>query len=325
MLAYFKLVRLPILVLIAAMQYATRYFIIEPMLSINGYGLIMTNIEFFYLVLSSVLIAAGGYAINDYFDVKIDRMNKPRIVVVDRLVKRRVAMAMHIALSAAGLLLASYLSWKAGLWKMIPLFLLAIFALWFYSTNLKNQFLTGNLTIAVLAGFVPLIVGLYEIPLQNAAHPEVIEALGYSLFNIPAYWIMGYALVIAVLTLAREITKDVIDIKGDRYFGCRTVPIVMGIKKTKSLLIATYTLFALVLIYLYLKTEGDFAKTPVILVYYQLLFVVLLISVVSQFILIFRARTKRHFLYSANLNNGITLLVLLSTLFIKLSINAYFA
>ena len=77
--AYFKLVRFPILILIAIIQYSVRYFVLEPMLKINGFDLIMGDLNFAILVLSSILIAGGGYAINDYFDAKIDRLNKPKL------------------------------------------------------------------------------------------------------------------------------------------------------------------------------------------------------------------------------------------------------
>ena len=242
-LAYFRLVRFPILALIALIQYCVRYFILEPMLQINSYELIVNDRQFFYLFLSTVLIAAGGYAINDYFDVKTDRVNKLKRVIVDRFVKRRVAMTLHIVLTSLGFILATYLSWRLGMWRMSSLFIFVIFTLWFYSTNLQHQTLTGNIAISLMAAFVPLIVGLFEIPLQNAAHPELIKEYGYSIFNIPAYWVIGFSVVIFLLTLIREVTKDVIDIRGDKLFGALTFPIRFGVKASKSLIIVLYAIF----------------------------------------------------------------------------------
>ncbi|MEZ4722342.1 MAG: geranylgeranylglycerol-phosphate geranylgeranyltransferase [Flavobacteriales bacterium] len=317
-LAYLKLIRWPILVLIAVIQYATRHFVIEPMLAINGYGLIMTERQFLWLVISTVLIAAGGYAINDYFDAKIDRVNKPKTVVLDRLIPRRVAMATHMILSGIGFMMSAYLSYKVGLWKMSALFIFAIFSLWFYSTNLKNQFLSGNLVIAVMSAFVPLIVGLFEIPMQNAAHPESVEQLGFSIFNGPAYWVMGYAGCIFLLTLCREITKDIIDIRGDKMFGCRTIPIVAGVRNTKSVLIGLYLLIGALLLWVYqefLNVHSDLHTS---------VFAVVMISIFIQFALIFRSKTKAQFQQSVRLNNLSVLLVIMSMYLLKLSIESYF-
>lgn len=317
-IAYFKLIRLPILLLIVAIQYATRLFVIEPMLHISGYGLIMTDQDFLLLVISTVLIAAGGYAINDYFDAKIDRVNKPKRVVLDRLIKRRVAMALHLVLSGLGFALSAYLSWKVGMWKLTSLFFFAIFTLWFYSTNLKNQFLVGNLVIAALAGFVPLIVGLFEIPMQNAAHPDLINKLGFSIFNIQAYWVMGYAALLCGLTLIREITKDVIDIRGDRMFDCRTLPIVLGVKSTKVVIMLLYLALMAALAWLYALYLHMHSLA------FVGLFAMVELGMAAQFVLVFMAKTKTQFLHSANLNNLVTLLVVLSMFLLKLSIEQNF-
>ena len=175
--------------------------------------------------------------------MKIDRVNKLNKVIVDRYIKRRIAMVLHMILSGLGLLFAAYLSYKVGMWQLSALYVFAIFTLWHYSTTLQHQFLVGNLAISLMAGFVPLIVGLFEIPLQNQAHPEVVEQLGYSIFNVPAFWIIGLSSAIFILTLAREITKDVIDFRGDRIFGSRSIPVQVGVKSTKSILISVYAVF----------------------------------------------------------------------------------
>lgn len=317
-LAYFRLVRFPILALIALIQYCIRYFILEPMLQINGYELIMTDRQFFYLVFSTVLIAAGGYAINDYFDVKIDRVNKLKRVIVDRYVKRRVAMTLHITLTSLGFVLATYLSWRLGMWRMSSLFIFVIFTLWFYSTNLQHQTLTGNIAIALMAAFVPLIVGLFEIPLQNAAHPELIKDYGYSIFNIPAYWVIGFSVVLFLLTLIREVTKDVIDIRGDKMFGAATFPIRFGVKASKSLIILLYALFGALLTWAYFNFLHVHLGMGTI-------FSILVLLLILQFILIFRARTKKHFAYSSSLNNAITVIIIMSLYLIKVSIETYFS
>jgi len=317
-IAFLRLIRLPILLLVAAIQAATRWFIIKPMIEINGFDFVMTDFQFWLLVLSSVFIGAGGYAINDYFDVKIDRINKPKTIIVGRLIKRRVAMATHIVATGLGILTSAYLCYSLGMWELTSLFVLAAFLLWIYSTNLQNTILVGNIVIALIAGFAPLIVGLFEIPLQNAAHPDVIRDLGYSPFNGPAFWIMGYSAVLFILTLAREITKDVIDVRGDKYYEAQTIPVVLGVTKTKGIIMLVYMLFGALISYFYFSVANVHTGMSSI-------FLVLCVIIVTQMGLIFKSRTKKHFLYSANLNVIATMLIVLSMYLLQISIHQHFS
>jgi 4-hydroxybenzoate polyprenyltransferase len=317
--AYLKLIRTPVLLMIAGLQYGIRFFVIEPMIEISGYELAMSNIEFGYLVLSTLLITAGGFTINDYFDAKIDRINKPKKVVVDRIIKRRVAMALHVLLSSLGIALAAYLCYNLGMWRMTSVFLFAVFVLWFYSTNLKHQFLIGNVTMAILAGSVTLIVGLFEIPLLNGMYPESVENYGFSIFNVPAYWIIGYSLLIGLFALTREITKDIIDIRGDKLHGCNTLPISLGVANTKSIIIALYLAILAGLTWTYLKFIDVHS--------WQLgvIFFLILISTAIQPVLIYRARIKNDFYNSSRINSLSITLILISMYFLRLSILSYFA
>lgn len=316
-LAFLRLIRIRILILIAVVQYLMRWCLLGPMFNINDFDFIITDGQFALLVLAGVLIAGGGYAINDYFDVKIDRINKPKKVVVDRFIPRRIAMATHIIFSAIGLALAFFVSYQLGIWKLSVLYFFASFALWFYSTSFRHQFLFGNLVIALLAGFVPMMVGIYEIPLQNREHSDLITEYGFSVFNQPAYWVIGYAIVFFILTLAREITKDIVDIKGDRLYGGNTIPIVLGITYTKAIIISVYVILGLAITWYYFNfLIHHTGMTP--------LFLLVCGLIVFQFILIFRSKTKKHFSRSANLNNIMTILVALSSILVMLSIQTNF-
>jgi len=318
LLAFLKLIRIQIVLLIVIMQWCIRLFVIGPMIAINGFDFQVSDKLFALLSLATALIAAGGYAINNYFDLKIDQINKPKTIILDRQLNRRVAMLAHMILSGAGLVIAAYASWKLGVWKITSIYLFVVFALWFYSTQLKHQFLWGNLMVAVLAGSIPLVVGLYEIPLQNAAHPEIIEQLGYSIFNIPAYWIIGYSVAIMILTLAREITKDVIDMKGDREYGGNTIPIKLGVVKTKSVVIGVYALFGAICTWAYFEfLHVHFGMLT--------LFAGLCMMIVLQIILLVRAKTRKHFSYLADLNNLIVVVILISTYLLKISIESHFS
>lgn len=191
---------------------------------------------FWLLVASTVLIAAGGNVINDYFDTRIDRVNRPETLIVGRTVKRRVAMAAHLVLSGAGLLLGLFVAWRSGQlrWALIPV--LAVGALWTYSTRLKRMFLIGNGAVAVLSALVPITVGLYEVTALAMKYPLTVDlfesdgtprTLAFD-FNTPWFWILGYGVFAFLTTLAREVQKDLADVKGDEADGCRTLPIVWG-------------------------------------------------------------------------------------------------
>ncbi len=207
---------------------------------------------FWSLVISTVLIAAGGNVINDYFDTRIDRVNKPEQLIVGRSVGRRAAMAGHLVLSAIGLLLGVFVAWKSGQsrWAVIPVF--AVGTLWVYSTTLKRSFLIGNGAVALLSALVPLTVGLYEVTALAMRYPTHValtttdgRAMTVDLgFNIPWFWCLGYAAFAFVTSLVRELQKDLADVKGDLADGCRTIPIVLGRKWGKAIAL-TYLAIAL--------------------------------------------------------------------------------
>ena len=116
--------------------------------------------------------------------------------------------------------------------------------------------------------------------------PEMLEKLGYSIFNVPAFWILGYSLALFLLTLGREITKDVIDFRGDRIFGSKTIPIQIGVKATKSVLITVYAVFGGALTWAYMQyLHVHMGMTTV--------FAVITLILIAQIALIFKARTKK--------------------------------
>lgn len=225
------------------------------------FGPQMPLVHFIMLILSTVLIAAGGNVINDYFDTRIDRINKPGEVIVGRTVKRRVAMTAHAVLSGIGLLLGAYVAWRSGLlkWAAIPAF--AIGALWVYSTTFKRQLIIGNGLVATLTALVPLTVGLYELPLlQRAMDPAWIVALPngeqYEMqpFYIELwYWILGFAVFAFLSTLVRELQKDMADVKGDEADGCRTIPIVWGMKWARA--IALLDIGIIIVLLLFIRSQ----------------------------------------------------------------------
>lgn len=218
-LGFLRLIRLPNLLIIVLTQYLVRIFLVGPA---TDWQPAVLDFRFFLVVLSTVMVAAAGYIINDYYDIKIDTINKPRRVVVGRILKRRIAMGAHTALNWTGVLLASF----ASLWLGLITFL-AAFLLWVYSNRLKQLPLVGNLTIALLTAISLLVVLMY--------HPRN-EMLVYI-----------YAVFAFFISLIREIIKDMEDVRGDATFGCRTLPIVWGIRRTKWVLYALIVVFITVI------------------------------------------------------------------------------
>ena len=230
--------------------------IIDP-----GFGPQLPLHLFILLVLSTVLIAAGGNVINDHFDTRIDRINKPGQVIVGRTVKRRVAMMGHLVLSGSGFLCGAVVAWRTGAWHLLVVPAFAIAALWTYSTTFKRQLIIGNTTVALLTALVPLTVGLYEIPALQAnfgAH-AIVAIPGGGQYQMDAYfpelwfWILGFAAFAFLSSLVRELQKDMADIKGDEANGCRTVPIVWGMRWARALTLTYIGALILVLLALHMS------------------------------------------------------------------------
>ena len=215
LIALLRLTRFWNLVIIGLAQYFTAGFLIS--------STAIVDIKLLLLSISTILIAAAGYIINDYYDIKIDLINKPERVVIGKNIARRFAILFHTVLSFSGVGIGFLLSWKIGIINFLSAFLL-----WLYSNYLKRQPFVGNLTVAILTGLsIELINVLYEINNQ--------------LVTI-------YALFAFFMTLIREIIKDMEDLKGDNSFGCRTLPIIWGIRKAKILIYSLMAIFVMTVV-----------------------------------------------------------------------------
>lgn len=228
MAAFFRLIRWPNLLFIVLTQMLFRYFIL-PFVYLNphaGYeGIKLSENLFYLLVTASVCIAAAGYIINDYFDVNIDQVNKSSRVIIGKFINRRAAILLHAFLSFIGLLLSAYIGYKLHN-ILIPVFnFIAINILWFYSSTFKKKILIGNVLISILTAWVILVLTLAEYRFRISPHDIVWQRL-LKLSFIYA----GFAFIIS---LVREVIKDMEDIEGDLKYGCKTMPIVWGLPVAK--------------------------------------------------------------------------------------------
>ncbi len=231
MISYFKLFRWKNLLILIIIQYLLRHCVIQPLLIKEGYSLALSNIDFALLVLATVLISAAGYAINDYFDIKVDRINKPHKIILGKELSRRKAIFSHIILNIIAVLIGFYLAYRVENWILAFLFIAVAVLLWLYSIRYKRKFLIGNIIISVLAAFVIAIVWVFEYNAIISKTTISIEELQINNF------VRIFALFAFLTTLLREIVKDIEDIKGDAKTGCKTIPIVSGIRPTKNLAI----------------------------------------------------------------------------------------
>lgn len=212
--ATIRLVRLPNLFLIVFTQYFGRVFITG-----SSWIHAFTDERLLFLSLSSVLIASAGYIINDYYDVKIDIINKPERLVVGRVLSRRQAIFLHTMFNLAGILIGLLVSPMLAAVNFG-----AAFLLWWYSNYLKRLPLIGNIAVSFLSALSILVLALVY-----PANTKVIAV---------------YAGMAFLISLVREIIKDMEDVKGDRNFGCRTLPIAFGVRKTKNILYVVLFLFS---------------------------------------------------------------------------------
>jgi 4-hydroxybenzoate polyprenyltransferase len=285
--ALMRLIRLPNLIIIAATQILLRQCVLLPMLKICNMELQLPGALFTLLVLSTVFIAAGGYAINDYFDRKIDRVNKPQLLIVGRLIYPRHAMIYHAIFTAVGVLFGIAVAFFAHLLYLSLVFLMVSGLLWFYSTTYKRQLLLGNIIVALLTALVPVMVLLFELPLLTRVYSPVIIEVG-SYLKYMVYWVSGFAVFAFLLNLTREIIKDTEDFEGDQAYGKQTLPVILGLKFTKYiiafLIISTCAMLALAYIW--------FVPDVVTLIYFVGTLIIPMIIIV---IMLFKASDKKTF------------------------------
>lgn len=236
---FFRLIRPINLLIIVLTMYGIHFYIT----SVYGHfqKINADSFDFFLLVFSTVLIAAGGNIINDYFDVKADRINKPEKLIITKHIKRRWAILTHWILNGVAFAIAIYLSAKYQTLWLVFIHLLSINVLWFYSMLFKRKVLIGNLLIAGLTGLIPLLVLIF-FKVSNWYNPG-FSALDPSndLTNIDYSLVYGLAIFAFVQNLAREIVKDCQDIKGDQVIYVKSLPMVLG--ESTSLTIVKILLF----------------------------------------------------------------------------------
>lgn len=255
---FIKIIRPENLLMVAFAQLMTAFFLVRT----NNSGLpVLQDYHLYLLIVSTVILTASGYMINDYYDVKIDYVNRPKAVVIGKGMKRRMVMILHTVMNFTGILIGTFVHPKIGAINLV-----AAFLLWLYSNSLKRLPFIGNLTVASLTGLAIWIVGIY---FQKA---ELI--------------ILTYAIFAFFINLMREILKDIEDRNGDRKHGCKTLPIVLGFRKTKTIIFIIAFLFVASILFVTFKINE-----PLLFLYFGVLSVFFIFFMVK----IYKADRKSHF------------------------------
>ena len=229
--AFFRLIRWPNLAFIVLTQVLFYYCIIIPNLPTAYFAQAHTINRFIFIliVIASVLIAAGGYIINDYFDINIDQINKPEKMVVEKIINRRWAILWHFVVTTIGIAISLYVSLKTN-WTVLIANIICSILLWFYSTTFKKKLLTGNIIISVLTAWTVLVLyfATDTVYTFHTMYREFFPSIK-TIFKYAAVY-AGFAFIISLI---REAVKDMEDMEGDAKYGCTTMPIVWGIPASK--------------------------------------------------------------------------------------------
>ena len=303
--AFIKMIRVPNLFFIVLTQVLFHTTILDTILLPLGVRPVIDGWDFIFLSVASVLIAAAGYIINDYFDVNIDQVNKPTANVVDKIVSRRWAMAWHFVLSGVGILLSAWVAWRTGCWYILIGNFMCVVFLFGYSVSLKRKLLFGNILISLLTAWVILVIGLSEFSTHTITNFKIIEASG-KILRI-SFLYAGFAFV---SSLIREAIKDIEDMQGDETYGCRTMPIVWGVNAAKVYiavwLIVILALLVILQVYV-ARFEWWWAMA------YSIVFIIG--PFVLIFLRLFKAKTQNDYHHLSNWTKLVMLTGILSMIF----------
>ncbi len=305
-IAFLKLIRIENLLIIAITQICIKYLVFSTINEVSNFSITLFSIS----LASTLLIAAAGYIINDYFDVKTDKINRPETVVVDVSIKRRWAMILHIIFSVTGLLLGLYLALKCHNLKLLSFQILSIILLWFYSTHFKKQLLVGNIVVSLLTATIPVMPMVYDYYLGGVDYRLLLFLTPF--LKTLIIIVFGYSGFAFLTSFAREVIKDMEDYKGDVQTGCKTMPIVWGIITSK---VVTFFVIIITIGLLLLAGLKFYYENQYIAVYY-ITFLVLLPLVVLM-IMVMRSKTSKDFKMASLLLKFIMLFGIAFTFIIK--------
>ncbi|WP_310993249.1 geranylgeranylglycerol-phosphate geranylgeranyltransferase [Aequorivita marina] len=238
---FLNLIRYQNLLFIALVQVLIKYALF-PAFNVDTS---LNALDFALLILASLCIAAAGNVINDVYDVAIDKVNKPKKVLIGNKISETFANRLYIILNVIGVGVGFYLSNSIQKPGFAALFIIISALLYLYASYLKSVFLVGNLVVSILVAMSLLIVPIFELLPAITPENQASQTVGFKI-------VLNYALFAFYINLIREIVKDLEDINGDKKGEMNTLPIVLGRKRTVNLvfILAILAVLGLVL-YMY--------------------------------------------------------------------------
>ena len=277
---------MPNLIIMVATMYLLRFCILFPLLRTYGLHNQINGFNFFLLVFSTVLLASAGYIINDLHDLEKDKINKPEKIIIGKYIQPKSAENMNIVLNSIAIAIGIYLSYSIGIRSVSLAFILVAGLLYFYSTTYKGILILGNVIVAFFAALVPMMVLLFELPLLKTKY-KFFESTTFN-FNFLIWWFGYYALFAFLISLVREIIKDIEDFEGDSAYGQKTLPVAFGIKISKSIVLTLLLIILILISYLLINYIND----PISLIYFVTLVIIPIIYIIF---IIFNASEKRDY------------------------------
>lgn len=260
MIELLRLIRVRTLVFAALTMYAMRLLVIRPIIELSGCKLQMGNFAFALLVAAICCLISAAYVINDYFDMKSDRISGVRNIVIGKSISRQTAIIIHSLLNAIAVGIGVVLGFILGEWRLGIAFLVLSGLLWFYSFKFKRLFLLNNILVGLLSAMIPICVVAYEEPLLVKMNAIICQETGINLFIL--WRVSGFAWFIFLNTLMYEINKDIFSIEGDKNNGFNTIPVKLGIKIARSIItgLAVVAMISLGIVY-FLEFKGFHSLT----------------------------------------------------------------
>lgn len=249
--SFFKLIRWTNLLMIAIMMILVYYCLMSPLLMSGVVGAMPPSPAFMLLLISMIFIVAGGYIINDFYDVEIDKVNKPDRIIVSRIFSENVSLFFYRILTFLGLLCglaSSVMILDTKFYLLFAILFLLVCLLYSYSAHYKKRFLLGNLIVSLSVAFAVFLPWLFEI-LYLSSNTLILYAVKDLIMSSLSF-VLIYTVFAFLMTLMREIIKDAEDFKGDMVTHCRTIPIVLGIRGMNIIYgVLTFSLCVILLYY----------------------------------------------------------------------------
>jgi len=282
-LSLFSIVRGYNILMITLAQYLASIYILAPHLPLRN---VILDLNLFFIVLSSSLVIAGGYIINNFYDSEKDLINKPRKSMLDRLVSQRTKLSAYFVLNFLSVFFASYVSFRA-----VFFFAAYIFGIWFYSHKLKKVPFLGNFISATLAIAPFFAVFVYYKNFETV--------------------IFVHAMFLFLLILAREMIKDMENIAGDMAQNYKTIPVLYGTGFSKACItiLILLTLIPSLLLINYFDVG-----------YMYLYFLGCIILLVLFIIQLWNSSTKMHYILLHNILKLIIIVGVFSILLINIDL-----